>query len=177
LREDKQTIYTTQIDTPIGIMVAGAVEEGICLLEFSNRRTIETQFKSLTKLLQADLSEGKSKHFIQLRLQLKEYFEGKRKVFSLPLVTPGTEFQQMIWNELQKIPYGTTRSYKQQAIAINNLLAIRAVANANGLNRISIIIPCHRIIGEDGSLTGYGGGLWRKKWLLDFEKGQKSLDF
>jgi len=91
----------------------------------------------------------------------------------VPLHTPGTDFQQGVWRELQNIPYGTTRSYKAQAIALQKPEAIRAVAGANGMNRISIIVPCHRIIGEDGSLTGYGGGLWRKKWLLDFEKKHK----
>jgi len=86
------------------------------------------------------------------------------------LHTPGTDFQKSVWKILQEIPYGETRSYKQQAIALGNPKAIRAVASANGHNRISIIIPCHRVIGSDGSLTGYGGGLHRKKWLLDFEK-------
>ena len=101
--------------------------------------------------------------------QLNEYFEGRRIEFTMPLVTPGTSFQETVWEELRRIPYGSTRSYKQQAEAINNPEAVRAVANANGVNRISILIPCHRVIGSDGQLTGYGGGLWRKKWLLDLE--------
>ena len=175
--EDIQTIYITRIETPLGTMVAGAVEQGICLLEFSDRQTLEAQFKTLSDLLNANITEGTNKHFGLLRHQLKEYFKSKLKEFSLPLFTPGTEFQQLVWNELQKIPYGSTRSYKQQAAAINKTEAVRAVAHANGVNRISIIIPCHRVLGDDGSLTGYGGGLWRKKWLLDFEKGQKSFGF
>jgi AraC family transcriptional regulator of adaptative response/methylated-DNA-[protein]-cysteine methyltransferase len=130
---------------------------------------LETEFKQLTKLLNATIIQGDNPHFIQLLKQLDEYFEGKRKEFSIPLVTPGSAFQQSVWKELQNIPYGSTRSYKQQATALKNPDAIRAVANANGMNRISIIIPCHRVIGADGSLTGYGGGLWRKKWLLDLE--------
>ena len=105
-----------------------------------------------------------------LQQQLEEYFVGKRKKFTLPLLTPGTDFQQSVWKELQNISYGTTRSYKQQALALDKGEAVRAVANANGMNRISIVIPCHRVIGEDGHLTRYGGGLWRKKWLLDLEK-------
>jgi AraC family transcriptional regulator of adaptative response/methylated-DNA-[protein]-cysteine methyltransferase len=88
----------------------------------------------------------------------------------LPLVTPGTEFQQAVWKELMNIPYGSTRSYHEQSVAMGNPGSIRAVANANGMNRISIIIPCHRVIGSDGHLTGYGGGLKRKKWLLEHEK-------
>ncbi len=175
MREDKQTITTTYIETPLGNMIAGATSQAVCLLEFSDRRSLSTQLKSLTKLLNADTTEGNNEHLDLLRCQLKEYFEGKRKEFTVPLISPGTAFQQTVWNELLKIPYGSTRSYKQQAIAINNIDAIRAVAHSNGLNRISIIIPCHRIIGEDGNLTGYGGGLWRKKWLLEFEKGQKNL--
>ena len=157
------------IETPLGMMVAGAVEQGICILEFADRPTIEDQFKSLAKLLNVSINEGHNKHFEILQQQLSEYFNGKRKEFSLPLFTPGTEFQQSVWNELQRIPYGSTRSYKQQSISLNNPGSIRAVASANGKNRIAIIIPCHRVIGSDGDLTGYAGGLWRKKWLLDLE--------
>jgi len=113
---------------------------------------------------------GENPHFDLLRKEIGEYFEGKRKSFSVPLDAPGTEFQKSVWEELKRIPYGKTISYKTQAAKLKKPEAVRAVANANGHNRISIIIPCHRVIGEDGTLTGYGGGLWRKKWLLDFEK-------
>jgi len=98
-----------------------------------------------------------------------EYFDGVRQEFTVPLDIPGTEFQLKVWEQLRKIPYGKTVSYKQQAILINKPESVRAVANSNGHNRISIIIPCHRVIGSDGTLTGYGGGLWRKKWLLEHE--------
>ena len=151
-------------------MFAGTVDKGICLLEFTDRKMLETEFKSLSKLLNAEIIQGNHTHFDLLQQELKEYFEGKLRIFSVPLFTPGTEFQQKAWNALKDIPYGSTRSYKRQAFEIHKPDAIRAVANANGMNRISIIIPCHRVIGEDGNLTGYGGGLWRKKWLLDFEK-------
>jgi AraC family transcriptional regulator of adaptative response/methylated-DNA-[protein]-cysteine methyltransferase len=151
-------------------MFAGATEQGICLLEFTDRRMLETELKSLAKLLNANILQGSNKHLELLKQQLDEYFEGKRKDFTVPLFTPGTEFQQSVWKILQTIPYATTRSYKKQAELLQRPKAVRAVANANGMNRISIIIPCHRVIGEDGSLTGYGGGLWRKKWLLDLEK-------
>lgn len=167
--KNKVVIDLTRFETPLGTMFAGAVEQGICLLEFTDRRMLETEFKVLSKLLNATIIQGENKHFDLLHQQLDEYFEGKRKEFSIPLVTPGSAFQQSVWKELQNIPYGSTRSYKQQATALQKPEAVRAVANANGMNRIAIIIPCHRVIGADGNLTGYGGGLWRKKWLLDLE--------
>jgi AraC family transcriptional regulator of adaptative response/methylated-DNA-[protein]-cysteine methyltransferase len=166
----KQVIDLTRIETPLGTMIACAVEDGICLLEFTDRRMLETEFLSLSKLLNATIIQGQNKHFKVLEQQLLEYFAGKRRTFSVPLFTPGSAFQQSVWKELQTIPYGTTRSYKQQATALGRPEAVRAVANANGMNRISILIPCHRVIGEDGHLTGYGGGLWRKQSLLDLEK-------
>jgi len=163
-------ISITHIETELGAMIAGAVEEGICLLEFSDRRMLSTEYKDLSRYLKTNIEEGESTHFQALRIQLEEYFKGLRKDFSVPLVTPGTPFQQAVWKELMSIPFGTTRSYLEQAIALGKTESIRAVANANGMNRISIIIPCHRVIGSDGSLTGYGGGLKRKRWLLDHEK-------
>jgi methylated-DNA-[protein]-cysteine S-methyltransferase len=102
--------------------------------------------------------------------QLDEYFNGKRKIFEIKLELEGTEFQKKVWNELLNIQYGETKSYLQISKILGDVSAIRAVANANGQNRISVIIPCHRVIGSNGSLTGYAGGLWRKKWLLDHEQ-------
>ena len=160
----------SKIETPLGIMIAGSVDGGICMCEFSDRNTLEAEFNELKIYLKQEISEGENDHIKNLRLQLDEYFSGARKLFDIPLVAPGTEFQKKVWNELLNIPYGSTISYKQQAAALKNLPAIRAIANANGMNRISIIIPCHRVIGSNGSLTGYGGGLHRKKWLLDHEK-------
>jgi len=168
--KDKNLINMTRIETPLGTMLACAVDQGICLLEFTDRKMLETELKSLAKRVNARIIQGANNHFELLKQQLEEYFEGKRKDFSIPLYSPGTEFQELVWKSLKSIPYGSTCSYKQQAASMNKPDAIRAVANANGMNRISILIPCHRVIGEDGSLTGYGGGLWRKKWLLDMEK-------
>jgi AraC family transcriptional regulator, regulatory protein of adaptative response / methylated-DNA-[protein]-cysteine methyltransferase len=163
-------IKTTKIETPLGEMIAGATDEGICLLEFNDRKLLPTEYKDLIRLLNTTIEEGENKHLKVLKKQLKEYFEGKRKEFTIPLVTPGSTFQQAVWHELQHIEYGSTRSYLEQSLALNQPDAIRAVANANGMNRIAIVIPCHRVIGSDGRLTGYGGGLKRKKWLLDHEK-------
>ena len=163
-------IKTTKIETPLGEMIAGATEKGICLLEFNDRKILPAEYKDLIRLLNTTFEEGENKHLKVLRKQLKEYFDGERKEFTIPLVTPGTSFQQAIWKELQNIQYGSTMSYLEQSLALNQPDAIRAVANANGKNRIAIVIPCHRVVGSDGRLTGYGGGLKRKKWLLDHEK-------
>jgi AraC family transcriptional regulator of adaptative response/methylated-DNA-[protein]-cysteine methyltransferase len=170
-------IKITKIETELGIMIAGAVDDGVCLLEFSDRRMLNTEYKDLERYLKTTITEGESFHFITIRKELQEYFKGTRQEFSVPLVTPGTPFQQAVWKELLNIPYGTTRSYNQQSHALGKPESIRAVANANGMNRISIIIPCHRVIGSDGHLTGYGGGLKRKKWLLDHERKFSGIAF
>lgn len=165
----KSIINIVRFTTPIGPMFSCATSQGICLLDFTDRKMLETEFKDLCKRLNAVILPGENSHLEQVRSELSEYFSGKRKNFTVPLHTPGTDFQRSVWEMLQNIPYGKTRSYKDQAIAIGNPKAIRAVASANGYNRVSIIIPCHRVIGSDGKLVGYGGGLHRKKWLLDFE--------
>jgi AraC family transcriptional regulator of adaptative response/methylated-DNA-[protein]-cysteine methyltransferase len=174
--KNKIVINVMRIETPLGPMFGGATDESICMFEFTDRKMLETEFKTLSRLLNASIIQGSNSQLINLKQQIEEYFSGKRRIFDLSLVTPGSQFQNIVWNELQKIPYGTTRSYKTQAASINRPEATRAVANANGQNRIAIIIPCHRVIGEDGQLTGYGGGLWRKKWLLDFEKENLMLN-
>ncbi|OIO63309.1 MAG: XRE family transcriptional regulator [Candidatus Marinimicrobia bacterium CG1_02_48_14] len=165
----KNIIDLTRIETPLGIMIAGASTDGICLLEFSDRRMLETEFRILGTRLNATLLQGENDHFATLRIQLQEYFAGKRKEFSVPLVLVGSPFQEKVWRALLAIPFGETRSYQAQANAIQNPTAVRAVANANGMNKISIIVPCHRVIGSNGKLIGYGGGLWRKEWLLAHE--------
>jgi len=169
----KDIIHIKRFTTDIGPMYACASSLGLCLLEFTDRRMLETEFKDLRKRLNAVILPGKNPHLEQLESELKEYFQGIRKVFDVQLHTPGTDFQQTVWKELQKIPYGVTRSYKEQAQAIGNPNATRAVASANGQNRIAIIVPCHRVIGTDGSLVGYGGGLHRKKWLLALESANQ----
>ncbi len=170
----RNLITITRIPTPLGPMLAGATDEGICLLEFIDRRMIETQLKRLTRLLGAPCVPGTHPHFEPLHRQLDDYFAGTRKAFDLPLVLPGTPFQKSVWTALQRIPYGSTRSYQAQAEWIKRPTAVRAVAKANGDNRIAIIIPCHRVIGKNGKLVGYGGGIWRKQYLLDHEKNHGS---
>lgn len=112
--------------------------------------------------------------FPALRTELSEYFEGKRKEFTLPLVAPGTAFQQAVWAQLRRIPYGTTLSYEELARRVDRPGAQRAVGTANGMNRIAILIPCHRVVNKGGALGGYGGGVWRKQRLLDLEQGRQA---
>ncbi|HJO93907.1 MAG TPA: methylated-DNA--[protein]-cysteine S-methyltransferase [Victivallales bacterium] len=166
---DKKIINITRLLTPIGPMFVAATDKGVCLLEFTDRRMLETEIKQLKKFFNAEFVPGENKYFKTLNKQLSEYFAGTRKSFDIPLITPGTDFQKKVWNALQKIPYGETRSYQEQAVNINKPKAVRAVASANGCNKIAIIIPCHRVIAKDGTLAGYGGGIWRKQYLLDLE--------
>jgi AraC family transcriptional regulator of adaptative response/methylated-DNA-[protein]-cysteine methyltransferase len=163
-------IKVTKINTPLGQMVAAATEDGICLLEFAEGRTLESDYENLTNIFSTRVKKGSNIHSRNLKKQLKEYFRGKRKEFSLPLVIRGTQFQEEVWTELMKIPFGATSTYLEQAEAVKKPNALRAVGHANASNRIAIIIPCHRVIGNDGTLVGYGGGLMRKKWLLEHEK-------
>ena len=136
---------------------------------------LETQIKRVMKYLNCIIVPGFNNHLKNLKTQLNEYFSGKRTKFELPLNMPGTKFQLSVWKQLQKLPYGKTSSYEDIAKQIKNKNAVRAVATANGDNRLAILIPCHRVIGKDGKLRGYGGGLWRKKWLLDFEQKSQIL--
>ncbi len=165
----RETLALTRIETPLGQMIAVASSKGICILEFTDRRMLETQFKQVEKFYGSPILPGKSVFFEELRKQLKEYFSGDRRDFSVALNMVGTEFQKSVWKILQTIPYGETISYKTEAQRLGKPSAVRAVANANGHNRISIIIPCHRVIGDNGKLVGYGGGLWRKEWLIKHE--------
>ncbi|WP_347219469.1 methylated-DNA--[protein]-cysteine S-methyltransferase [Chryseobacterium sp.] len=159
-----------RIETMLGTMVACADEHGICLLEFSDRKALPTELKNISKYFDANIVQGENPHFITLEKELSQYFEGKRTAFTVPLSPVGTAFQKQVWEVLQQIPYGGTRSYQEQADILGNPKSVRAVANANGLNKISILIPCHRVIGSNGQLTGYGGGIWRKQKLLELEK-------
>ncbi|MFO7446647.1 MAG: methylated-DNA--[protein]-cysteine S-methyltransferase [Ignavibacteriaceae bacterium] len=165
-----QIVYLNRILTPLGPILAGATNNAVCLLEFTDRKMLETQFKRLVKYMHCTLVPGSNSILDKLTEELSLYFEGKLKNFTVPVTFPGTEFQQKVWDVLRTLPYGETRSYEQQAELIGNPAAVRAVAKANGDNRISIVIPCHRVVGKNGELCGYGGGLWRKKYLLELEK-------
>ena len=166
----KNVILIHRITTPLGPMFLCATKQGVCLLEYTDRKMLETEFKDLQRLLKAKILIGENEHIKQAKRELEEYFSGKRKTFDVALHTPGTDFQNMAWKALMKVPFGSTSTYSNQAKKINKPKAVRAVGTANGCNRISIIVPCHRIIGKDGNLTGYGGGIERKKWLIEFEK-------
>jgi AraC family transcriptional regulator of adaptative response/methylated-DNA-[protein]-cysteine methyltransferase len=167
--KQKSLVTVTRIVTPLGPMLAGATASGICLLEFVDRRMLEVQLKRLRKQLKSEIITGTSYFITDLDHQLREYFAGKRRKFTVPLDLTGTYFQKKVWKILQAIPYGHTRSYGEQAEILGNSGAVRAVARANGDNKIAILIPCHRVIGADGKLVGYGGGLWRKQYLLNLE--------
>jgi len=168
----KTLLYITRLPTPLRPMMACASDRGVCLLEFADNQRLVRELQDLVKRLEAIVLSETNPHLDQLQEELEAYFAGQLKTFTVSLHTPGTAFQRAAWKILRDIPYGETRSYKQQAIASGNPKAVRAVAAANGQNRVSIVIPCHRVIGSDGSLTGYGGGVDRKRWLLDFEKAR-----
>jgi methylated-DNA-[protein]-cysteine S-methyltransferase len=142
------------IKTPLGIAKIMGDEKGISGISVSDEGEVST-------IIPIGLQEAVS--------QLNDYFEGKRTAFDFKLNPKGTEFQQKVWKALLEVPYGKTRTYLEQSKILGDVKAIRAVASANGKNPLWIVVPCHRIIGTDGSLTGYAGGLWRKKWLLEHE--------
>lgn len=170
------TLYATRFNTPLGAMIAIAADEGLCLLEFEGGRRVAREQEDLQRLTGRRIRAAAHPLLAQAEREIGEYFQAGRRQFEVPLFTPDTPFRQQVWQVLLTIPYGQTRSYQQQAEALGNPAAVRAVASANGANRVSIIIPCHRVIGKDGSLTGYGGGLQRKMWLLQHEQGQTAPD-
>lgn len=166
---DADVITVTRILTPLGPMLAGATATGVCLLEFADRRMLETQLVRLRKRLGIPFVPGQTELLDDLAGELAAYFAGSVTELGVPLDLPGTDFQRTVWQQLRSIPCGETISYVELARAIGRPTASRAVARANGDNRVAIIIPCHRVIGSDGQLTGYGGGVWRKQKLLEHE--------
>ena len=167
--------FLSRLESPLGPLVSGATEEGIGLLEFSDPRRLEGQLATIRRVFRRAVVSGTNRHLDRLKTELAEYFAGERRSFSVPLTFPGTPFQSRVWERLLAIPYGETRSYEDLAVALGQPKAVRAVGHANGLNRIAIVIPCHRVIGKDGGLGGYGGGLHRKQDLLDLEQGRRRL--
>jgi AraC family transcriptional regulator, regulatory protein of adaptative response / methylated-DNA-[protein]-cysteine methyltransferase len=158
------------IETPLGPMLAIAGERGLELLEFVDRRALETELRALRRTLGSAIVPGDHPILLQTREELAEYFAGRRREFTMPLNQRGSDFQLRAWNALCRIPYGETRSYSDMAREVGSPAAVRAIGRVNGQNRIAIVVPCHRVIRSDGTLCGYGGGRWRKQWLLDHER-------
>lgn len=155
--------------SPLGPIILAADSNALYLLEFADRRMLETQFKKLIQLTGMTIRPGENKLMGLVAKELEKYFSGTLEQFEIPMAMPGSEFQTQVWNQLLKIPYGETTSYDTIAGRIGNPNAQRAVGRANGENRLAIVVPCHRVIRSDGSLSGYGGGVRRKEWMLQLE--------
>jgi AraC family transcriptional regulator, regulatory protein of adaptative response / methylated-DNA-[protein]-cysteine methyltransferase len=168
-----EPIAVTWIESPLGPLIAAATAGHLVLLEFTDRRMLDAQFAMLRRLYKRPIVPGANPVLERLRQQLAGYFEGKLKTFNLPIDFPGTPFQRKVWEELLKIPYGKTISYEDLAVRVGIRHAQRAVGHANGLNRIAIVVPCHRVVNKNGKLGGYGGGLLRKQALLEIERGER----
>jgi len=168
-------IVATLVPSPLGALLAAATEDGLCMLEFADRKKLPGQAADLTRWFERPVVPGSNPHIEQVIRELEEYFAGKRRDFDVPLDLRGTEFQEAVWRELIRIPFGGTVSYEELALRIGRPGAQRAVGMANGRNRIPIVVPCHRVIQKNGQLRGYGGGLWRKQFLLDLERRTAGL--
>ena len=177
-------LVASWIETPLGPMLAIAGDDGLELLEFVDRRALETELTELRRKWHRSTGSTRARPSVtivpgdhpiltQTENQLREYFAGTRRTFDLPVTLQGSPFQAAAWSALCNIPYGETRSYADMARALGKPGAVRAIGRANGQNRLCIVVPCHRVIQADGSLCGYGGGRWRKQWLLDHERGSK----
>jgi len=169
-KDQHLVLKTSWIDTPLGPMVAIADDQLLYLLEFIDRRKLEREIERLRHRTQSVIVPGDSPLLTSIEAELASYFAGHLKAFKTPLRLLGSPFQQLVWDALTQIPYGSTLSYAEQATSLGKPRATRAVANANGANQIAIVIPCHRIINSNGELGGYGGGISRKKWLIQHEK-------
>lgn len=163
------------IESPVGPLIAVATDAAVCLLEFTDRRALPTQIATLRKRFGRSITPGTNAILQELVAQLGRYFAGQLRAFTVPLDYPGTPFQRLVWDRLLRIPCGETICYEQLANDVDRPGAQRAVGTANGANRIAIVIPCHRVIAKDGGLGGYGGGLGRKRFLLDLERGAARL--
>jgi len=158
---ENRNLFHSYFESPVGLLEIVGDENFVTELNFREEKSSQENPSPITR---------------ECVKQLQDFFSGKKKSFSLPLKPIGTSFQLEVWNELQKIPFSKTISYLELARRLRDEKKIRAAGNANGRNPIAIIIPCHRVIGSDGSLVGYGGGLWRKKWLIEFESGKKQAE-
>ena len=167
----KELLRADWFDTPLGPMIAVADKRHLMMLEFFERKSLASELKALQKAARGSIGIGRHDPIDQIEAEMQGFFAGTSEKFSTPLAPIGTAFSKSVWAELREIPVGQTRSYADVARAIDRPSATRAVARANGANPIAIVVPCHRVIGSDGSLTGYGGGLWRKRWLIEHEAG------
>jgi AraC family transcriptional regulator of adaptative response/methylated-DNA-[protein]-cysteine methyltransferase len=163
------SLVRREIATPLGPMLAVASRRGICFLEFRDRGA-RAKIRALGARRGLEVETGASPHLDRLGRELDAYFAGRLRRFRVPLDLAGTAFQKSVWARLTRVPYGVTRSYAQIAAAIGQPAAFRAVGHANGRNPVSIVVPCHRLVGAEGALRGYGGGLWRKRRLLELER-------
>lgn len=167
--KEKNTIKIKRYESPCGVLMLGSFGDKLCLCDWQVEKHRDHVDRRLKRILHAEFEEGTSEVIEQAARQLDEFFAGQRREFDVPLLFVGTDFQKTVWNELLKIPFGQTISYGEMARRIGMPEAVRAVANANGANSMSIFAPCHRVIGSDRSLTGYGGGLDAKRMLLELE--------
>jgi AraC family transcriptional regulator of adaptative response/methylated-DNA-[protein]-cysteine methyltransferase len=167
---DKALLTATWIESPLGPMLAIAGDEGLELLEFVDRRALETELRALRAKLGSVIVPGDHPVLSRTAMQMREYFAGTRREFDIPLKQRGSAFQLAAWHALGEIPYGETRSYTDMARRVGSPGAVRAIGRVNGQNQIAIVVPCHRVIRADGTLCGYGGGKWRKQWLLEHEQ-------
>ncbi len=165
------------IETPLGPMLAAANEAGLALCEFADRPMLPTQIERVQLELHDEIANAPHRYLDQAERELDEYFKAERETFTVPLLIEGSPFQQAVWRELLEIPFGRTTSYGDVALRVGRPDGARAVGRANGDNRIAIIIPCHRVINADGTLSGYGGGRRRKQWLLRHEQRGLQLSF
>ena len=170
-------VYQNIIDSKLGPMIACATDKGVCLLEFVDLTDLEIKQKQVSELFNSIMIRSNHYHLVNLQEQISLYFSKKLQEFDLPLDPYGTSFQKEVWNNLLQIHYGQTSTYLKQAELLGNKNSVRAVANACGMNRVAIIIPCHRVIGSNGSLTGYNAGLWRKRELLLLESNRDLIFF
>ena len=166
----RELLKADWIETPLGAMLAVADPHALHLLEFVDRKALPAEFTRLRERTRSFISFGRLAPIARVEAELRAYFDSRSASFSTPLAGHGSAFVRQVWQELKATPPGTTRSYAEVAAALGQPSAVRAVARANGANQIAVVIPCHRVIGSDGALTGYGGGLWRKRWLIEHER-------
>lgn len=169
MKANYSRVLVTTMESPVGALLACATDQAVCVLEFEEEADRRVPAADLVRLFGTEPRPGENRLLHRLRDELTDYFKGKLRKFSVPVELHGTPFQVAVWNRLLKIPYGRTASYEQIAAGVKHPGAQRAVGAANGRNHVAIVVPCHRVVKKDGKLGGYGGGLWRKKLLLDLE--------